>query len=89
VGSAKPDGAIFAAALALAGAAPEEAWHVGDTPEADVDGALAAGLRPVLIARRDVAGGPGSRGRGAEPVSRDGLLVVETLAELIPLAVPA
>jgi putative hydrolase of the HAD superfamily len=77
VGAAKPDGAIFAAALALAGVAPGDAWHVGDTPEADVEGALAAGLRPVLIARR-----------GAPPPVPAGVAVVETLAELIPLAVP-
>jgi putative hydrolase of the HAD superfamily len=51
VGSAKPDGAIFAAALELVGARPGEAWHVGDTPEADIEGARAAGIRPVLIAR--------------------------------------
>lgn len=53
VGSAKPDGAIFAAALELAGVRAEEAWHVGDTVEADVDGARAAGIQPVLIARED------------------------------------
>ena len=37
-------------------ARPQDAWHVGDTPEADVEGARAAGLRPILIAR-DGAGG--------------------------------
>jgi putative hydrolase of the HAD superfamily len=51
LGSAKPDGVIFAAALQLVGARPEETWHVGDTPEADVEGARAAGIRPILIAR--------------------------------------
>jgi putative hydrolase of the HAD superfamily len=51
LGAAKPDGAIFARALALAGAEPGDAWHVGDDVEADVEGALAAGIRPVLIAR--------------------------------------
>jgi putative hydrolase of the HAD superfamily len=51
LGSAKPDGRIFEAALALAGTRPEETWHVGDTPEADVDGARAAGIHPILIAR--------------------------------------
>jgi putative hydrolase of the HAD superfamily len=56
VGSAKPDGLIFAAALELAGARPEETWHVGDTPEADVEGARAAGIRPLLIARDGAAG---------------------------------
>ena len=60
IGSAKPDGAIFAAALRIAGTTPAETWHVGDTPEADVDGARAAGIHPVLIARD----GPAPRGRG-------------------------
>jgi putative hydrolase of the HAD superfamily len=51
VGAPKPDPEIFTRALALAGAAPEEALHVGDDVEADVGGALAAGLEPVLIDR--------------------------------------
>jgi putative hydrolase of the HAD superfamily len=51
VGSPKPDPEIFVRALALAGARPEEALHVGDDLEADVGGALAAGLEPVLIDR--------------------------------------
>jgi putative hydrolase of the HAD superfamily len=51
VGAPKPDPEIFARALALAGAAPGEALHVGDDLEADVGGALAAGLTPVLIDR--------------------------------------
>ena len=51
VGAPKPDPEIFVRALALAGAAPEEALHVGDDVEADVGGALAAGLEPVLIDR--------------------------------------
>ncbi|HEY6886540.1 MAG TPA: HAD-IA family hydrolase [Solirubrobacter sp.] len=73
VGSAKPDGAIFAAALRIAGTRAEETWHVGDTPEADVAGALAAGIRPILIAR-DESQGP-----------LDGVTTVRSLAELIPL----
>jgi putative hydrolase of the HAD superfamily len=57
VGAAKPDPAIFAAALELTGTTPEQTWHVGDTPAADVDGARAAGITPVLIARdADVPG---------------------------------
>jgi len=51
VGAPKPDPEIFARALALAGARPAEALHVGDDVEADVGGALAAGLEPVLIDR--------------------------------------
>ena len=52
VGSAKPDHLIFARALALAGVDAGRAWHAGDDVEADVEGALAAGIRPVLV-RRD------------------------------------
>ncbi len=52
VGAAKPDGAIFAAALQLAGeAAPAEALHVGDSLEADLEGARRAGLSAVLVVR--------------------------------------
>jgi len=51
LGAAKPDGAMFARGLALAGATAEAAWHVGDSVAADVEGALAAGIRPVLISR--------------------------------------
>lgn len=51
-GAAKPDPAIFARALALAGdgIAPAEAVHVGDE-RVDLDGARAAGIAPVLVAR--------------------------------------
>jgi len=51
VGSGKPDGAIFARGLALAGVAADEAVHVGDSVEHDVAGALAAGIAPVLVVR--------------------------------------
>jgi putative hydrolase of the HAD superfamily len=73
-GSAKPDRAIFAAALELAGARPDEAWHVGDTVDADVAGARAAGLTAVLIARD-----------GDPPERPAGVPVIGSLAELLPL----
>jgi putative hydrolase of the HAD superfamily len=50
-GARKPDPAIFAAALELARCGPEQALHVGDTPEEDVAGARAAGIRSLLIDR--------------------------------------
>jgi putative hydrolase of the HAD superfamily len=51
-GAAKPDPAIFARALALAGGMPASvAVHVGDSAEHDVAGARAAGIAPVLVAR--------------------------------------
>jgi putative hydrolase of the HAD superfamily len=51
VGAAKPDPALFAAALEVAGAQPGEALHVGDSWDADVEGARAAGIEPVLLVR--------------------------------------
>ncbi|MFO7589620.1 MAG: HAD family hydrolase [Acidimicrobiia bacterium] len=49
VGISKPDPRIFELALDALQVAPERTIHVGDTPAADVEGALAAGIRPVLI----------------------------------------
>ncbi len=49
--SEKPERAIFERALFRAGAAAEEAVHVGDHFERDVRGALNAGMRAVLIDR--------------------------------------
>ena len=58
-GARKPDPAIFEAALALAGCSADEAVHVGDTREEDVEGAEAAGIRALLLDREgvgDIAG---------------------------------
>lgn len=57
VGARKPDAAIFARALAVAGASAGDAIHVGDSVAEDVAGARAAGIEPVLV-RRDGAAGP-------------------------------
>jgi putative hydrolase of the HAD superfamily len=56
VGEPKPGGAMFREALALAGAAPDEALHAGDSVEHDVAGALAMGMRAVLVDRDGTAG---------------------------------
>jgi putative hydrolase of the HAD superfamily len=50
-GAAKPDPLIFRRALDLLGAEAAGAVHVGDSLHTDVDGARAAGIRAVLIAR--------------------------------------
>jgi putative hydrolase of the HAD superfamily len=50
-GHRKPDPAIFRKALELAGVGPDQALHVGDTPDEDVEGARAAGIRALLIDR--------------------------------------
>jgi putative hydrolase of the HAD superfamily len=70
IGAAKPDPAIFRHALGLAGGVePARAVHVGDTLGADVEGARAAGIRPVFLARA------GER-------SPDGVTTIASLAEL-------
>jgi putative hydrolase of the HAD superfamily len=53
-GARKPDPAIFAPALEIAGCEPAEALHVGDTAEEDLAAARAAGIPALLI---DRAGG--------------------------------
>jgi len=61
-GAAKPDPAIFARALELAGGvAPADAVHAGDDVDADVGGARAAGIAPVLVARDGEAAPAGVR----------------------------
>jgi putative hydrolase of the HAD superfamily len=49
VGAAKPDPAIFHAALAHVGVAPTAAVHVGDMVSSDVIGAHSAGIVPIHL----------------------------------------
>lgn len=49
VGTAKPEPAIFQAALA--GRAANQAWHIGDSELEDYQGAIAAGLQAFLLER--------------------------------------
>jgi len=58
VGHAKPSRQIFRAALARAGAAPDEALMVGDSRSDDPDGARAAGLHALLLDRKARHSGP-------------------------------
>ena len=51
VGAAKPDPAMFLTACARAGVPHAAAAHVGDSPEQDMDGARAAGLRCIWMNR--------------------------------------
>jgi putative hydrolase of the HAD superfamily len=73
VGSPKPGSAIFHTALELAGVPLGRAVHVGDSVEHDVRGALAAGIRPVLLRR-------GESELGQAP---PGVPVISSLAELL------
>jgi putative hydrolase of the HAD superfamily len=72
-GVRKPDRRIFESALRRFGAAPAQAWHVGDHPMADVAGAHAAGLTAVW---RYVPYWP-------EPATR--AFTIVALADLVPL----
>ena len=49
VGISKPDPAIFGLALDALDVEPGNCIHVGDTPAADVAGARAAGVTPILV----------------------------------------
>jgi len=51
VGASKPNPKMFQAALSRAGVAPNEAVHVGDQLETDIQGAVASGINPILIDR--------------------------------------
>jgi putative hydrolase of the HAD superfamily len=71
LGAAKPDPAIFRAALERLGARAADAIHVGDSVEHDVAGARAAGIEAVLVARNGDQPPDGVRVVG----SLDGLLL--------------
>jgi len=73
-GVSKPDPAFFRLAAARAGVPPGEALMVGDSYRADVEGARAAGMEGVLLAR------PEWRERREAPPA--GVTVISSLAEL-------
>jgi putative hydrolase of the HAD superfamily len=55
IGVEKPDARIFKLALQRLGLRPQEAVHIGDKYEADVVGARAVGITPILLDRRGKA----------------------------------
>jgi putative hydrolase of the HAD superfamily len=71
MGAAKPDPAIFRAALAEHKVQAEQAVHIGDSLGADVEGATAAGLRAVLLDRTGTV------------ISSDGVRRITGLGELL------
>ena len=50
IGTAKPEPAIFHAALEELGVSPAETWMVGDNPDADIRPAHALGMRTIWLA---------------------------------------
>jgi putative hydrolase of the HAD superfamily len=56
----KPHESIFRAALELIGVPPADAAMVGDSPEDDIEGAAALGMRAILIDREGLHAGEGN-----------------------------
>jgi putative hydrolase of the HAD superfamily len=77
-GYMKPHPSIFDAALRLIDVPPHEAVMVGDSLTHDIEGAIRAGMRGVLV-RRSADIGPGLADTGAK---RPGVPVIRTLTEL-------
>jgi HAD superfamily hydrolase (TIGR01509 family) len=79
--SCKPHAAIFEQALARAGAAPGQALFVGDSPEHDVAGARALGLRTALLREAGTTPPGAGAGTAGEPHHE-----IERLEEVLDLA---
>ena len=75
-GLMKPHPTIFLAALQLMDVSPVEALMVGDSIRQDIEGALAAGMRAVLLHRAD------STHPRAEELASRGVPVIASLREL-------
>src|SRR4029077_1866697 len=82
-GFMKPHPSIFAAALQLVDVAASDAVMVGDSLRHDVDGALRAGMRAVLLHRG------GDRHPHADELSSKGVPVIRSLGELPALVTRA
>jgi putative hydrolase of the HAD superfamily len=78
-GSMKPHPSIFDTALRLAGVSARDALMVGDNVRQDVEGALSVGMRAALVHR-----GADPHPQASELTSR-GVVVISSLAELLPL----
>jgi len=80
-GFMKPHPSIFAAALQLVDVRPAEAVMVGDNVFQDVEGALRAGMRAVLLHRSDT---PHSR---EHELAARSVPIIRSLADLVHLVV--
>jgi putative hydrolase of the HAD superfamily len=78
-GFMKPHPSIFAAALQLLDVAPPDAVMVGDSLRHDVEGAIRAGMRGILLHR---GGSPSAR------AAELGVPVIQSLRELPALVIP-
>ena len=88
-GCSKPDPQIFRPALQATGLQPHEVAYVGDAAT-DVEGALAAGIEPVLIRRASPEGeksGVDHTDAGADQGIPDSVRVIDSLPALLDLAI--
>jgi len=81
--SCKPDAGFFEHALRKAGVGAKEVLFVGDSPEHDIAGANALGMRSVLISEDDIAP-PGQQG-GVDEVLTRATYEIRDLRELLPI----
>ena len=80
-GLMKPHPSIFRAALDLANVPPGESLMVGDSVRQDIDGALAAGMRAILLHR-------GAAPHPLEPeLAERGIPIVRSLIEIAQIGV--
>lgn len=79
VGLRKPDPRIFLLAAERLGVGPDSCNHVGDNIAADVDGAISAGMAPILVNRQQARVGKAAPGKQGKDSGR----VIRTLKELI------
>jgi len=91
VGIKKPDPGIFRIALTQTNLQPDEVIYVGDTQE-DIDGATAAGIRPILIARPEDPLRPrildytrGNKRSSVHRISNSSALRIKSLCEIAGL----
>lgn len=88
----KPDPEIFRIAMERTGVQPGSVVHVGDTDE-DVQGAILAGIRPILIRRHGAHAldqpfdfhADGAERRASTPQPTDGIPVVARLSDVAAL----
>jgi putative hydrolase of the HAD superfamily len=77
IGVAKPDAAIFEAALARVNVTTNDVWHVGDSLSTDIAGAIAAGIKSVWLNRAGRKRGP------SDPAPTDDVPTLRGLDEML------
>lgn len=80
VGTHKPKPAMFYLALERLGVAPEEAIHIGDHATADVRGAAAVGITPILVQHGGIPPWDPTVG-----VADDGVQTITSIPQVIDL----